>query len=165
MKNTNPFQNAIDQIKDSSKHLNLSDGQVKKLIKLDKFLETEFEVEMDDGSIKTFKGYRSQHNNARGPYKGGIRYSPVVDENEIKALSVWMSLKCAVLDIPFGGAKGGVAVDTKTLSKSELKRLTEAYTREIADVIGPDKDIPAPDMYTTSEIMGWIVDEYSKIVG
>ena len=122
-------------------------------------------VRMDDGKVRTFTGYRSQHSNARGPYKGGIRYHPNVSLDEVIALSMWMSWKCAVVDIPFGGGKGGVICDPKRMSKSELERLTRRYTHAIASVIGPDRDIPAPDVYTNPQVMAWIVDTYSEIHG
>jgi glutamate dehydrogenase/leucine dehydrogenase len=120
---------------------------------------------MDDGSIKVFTGFRSQHSNARGPYKGGIRFSPQVSEEEVKALSIWMTWKCAVVDIPFGGGKGGVIVDTKQLSTKEKERLSRVYIQSLFEMIGPNKDIPAPDMYTGPQEMAWMMDEYSKLVG
>lgn len=122
-------------------------------------------VEMDDGTIKVFEGYRIQHSNIRGPFKGGIRYHQDCSLNEIKALSVWMSLKCAVADIPFGGAKGGIKVDPQTLSQRELCRLTRRYTFAIAPIIGKDIDIPAPDVNTDSQTMAWILDTYSQLAG
>lgn len=128
-------------------------------------VEVSFAVQMDDGTTRVFTGYRVQSNNLRGPYKGGIRYHAQTDVDEVKALAFWMAIKCAVVHVPFGGGKGGVTVDPKTLSAGEKERLTRAFTRAIADVIGPHKDIPAPDVNTTPEIMGWIADEYGKIVG
>jgi glutamate dehydrogenase/leucine dehydrogenase len=128
-------------------------------------IEISFPVRMDDGGLRIFKGYRVQHNNVRGPYKGGLRFSPDINLDEVKALAFWMTIKCAVADIPFGGAKGGVRVDTKKVSNGELERITREYTRHIAEFIGPEKDIPAPDMYTTPQIMAWVMDEYSHIVG
>jgi glutamate dehydrogenase/leucine dehydrogenase len=122
-------------------------------------------VRMDDGRVRTFTGFRSQHSNARGPYKGGIRYHPNVSMDEVVALSMWMSWKCAVVDIPFGGGKGGVICDPKRMSQGELERLTRRYTHAIAGVIGPDRDIPAPDVYTNPQVMAWIVDTYSEIQG
>ena len=122
-------------------------------------------VRMDDGSLRVFEGYRVQYNNARGPYKGGIRYHAQTDMDEVKALAFWMSVKCAVVDIPFGGGKGGISVDPKMLSHGERERLTRGFARAIAEVIGPDTDIPAPDVNTTPEIMDWIADEYAKVVG
>lgn len=128
-------------------------------------LETNITVEKDSGEKKVFKAFRSQHSMLRGPGKGGIRYSKHVNEDEVKALSLWMTLKCAVADIPYGGAKGGVVVDPDELSDGELKRLSEAYINSISEFIGPDKDVPAPDMNTGAREMAWMMDEYSKIQG
>ena len=122
-------------------------------------------VEMDDGSIKVFEGYRVQHSNIRGPFKGGIRYHQDCDLDEVKALAIWMSLKCAIADIPYGGAKGGIKVDPHTLSKGELRRLTRRYTFAIAPIIGADTDIPAPDVNTNAQTMAWILDTYSQLNG
>lgn len=122
-------------------------------------------IEMDDGSIKVFEGYRVQHSNIRGPFKGGIRYHQNCDLNEVKALATWMSLKCAVANIPYGGAKGGIRVNPAELSKKELCRLTRRFTFAIADLIGPDKDIPAPDVNTNSQTMAWILDTYQQLQG
>lgn len=122
-------------------------------------------IKRDDGSISTFIGYRVQHNNARGPYKGGIRYHPSVSLEEVTALAMLMTYKCAAFDLPYGGAKGGVACDVKKLSKAEIERITRRYTYMIYDVIGPYVDIPAPDMYTDAQIMAWIMDTYSQIRG
>jgi glutamate dehydrogenase (NAD(P)+) len=128
-------------------------------------LTVHFPVKMDDGSIRVFDGYRVQHNIARGPAKGGIRYHPDVTLDEVKALAMWMTWKCAVVGIPFGGAKGGVVCDPKSLSPSELENLTRRYTTEISLIIGPDRDIPAPDVNTSPRIMSWIMDTYSMGVG
>lgn len=119
-------------------------------------------IVMDDGSIRHFEGYRVQHNLSRGPGKGGIRYHPDVDLNEVMGLSAWMTIKTAVMNLPFGGAKGGVRVDPRTLSARELERLTRRYTSEISHIIGPQKDIPAPDVGTNPRVMGWIMDTYSS---
>lgn len=164
MKN-NPFANAQTQIKTLAKLVSLDDEIVAQLIEPDRVLEVNFPVKMDDGSVKMFKGFRSQHSNALGPYKGGIRFSMDVTEEEVKALSTWMSWKCAVADLPLGGGKGGVIVDTKQLSEDELERLSRAYMANIYKIVGPDEDIPAPDMYTTPQIMAWMADEYSKRIG
>jgi glutamate dehydrogenase (NADP+) len=120
-------------------------------------------VRMDDGSTHFFVGYRCRYNDARGPTKGGIRYHPDVSLEEVQALALWMTVKCAVVGIPYGGAKGGVAVDPKALSRLELERLSRAYMRAMADFVGPDRDIPAPDVYTNARIMGWMADEYETI--
>lgn len=122
-------------------------------------------VEMDDGSIRIFEGYRVQHSNIRGPFKGGIRYHQDCNLSEVKALATWMSLKCAVANIPYGGAKGGIKVDPKTLSKRELRNLTRRYTFAIAPIIGADCDIPAPDVNTNSQTMAWVLDTYSQLKG
>ncbi len=160
-----PFENSIIQIKKAGGILGLNENELNRILEPQRVVRVNFSVKMDNGDIKTFVGFRSQHNNARGPYKGGLRFSPEVTESEVKALSSWMTWKCAVADIPFGGGKGGVIVDTKTLSKTELENLSRSFVRAISDVIGPNKDVPAPDMYTTGEIMNWMTDEYSKIVG
>lgn len=127
--------------------------------------EVSIPIKMDNGGLKIFTGYRVQHSNARGPYKGGIRFHPQVDLNEVKSLAFWMTIKCATIDIPFGGAKGGVTVNPKELSQGELERLTRGYVRAIANIVGPDIDIPAPDVYTNPQIMAWFMDEYSQIQG
>src|SRR2546430_2995820 len=124
-----------------------------------------FPVRMDNEHIRMFTGYRVQHNINRGPAKGGIRYHPDVSLNEVKALAMWMTWKCATVNIPFGGAKGGVIVDPKKLSLSELERLTRRYTSEISLLIGPGKDVPAPDVGTTPQVMAWIMDTYSMHSG
>src|SRR5438874_2406810 len=122
-------------------------------------------VKMDDGTIHVFDGFRVQHNSARGPCKGGIRYHPEVTFDEVKALASWMTWKCAIVNIPFGGAKGGIVCDSHRLSRGELERLTRRYAYEIMPIIGPDKDIPAPDVYTDSQTMAWIMDTYSMAHG
>ena len=122
-------------------------------------------VRMDDGSIENFEGFRVQHSTARGPAKGGIRFHPNVTLDEVKALSMWMTWKCAVVDIPFGGGKGGVTCNPKQMTLREIERLTRRYTAAIAPLIGPDKDIPAPDVYTNAQIMAWIMDTYSMTRG
>lgn len=130
-----------------------------------RILEFSIPVKMDDGTLKVFEGYRAQYNDARGPFKGGIRFHPETDLSEVKALAFWMTIKCATVGIPMGGAKGGVTVDPKKLSLAELERLSRGYTRAVADFIGPEKDVPAPDVNTTPQIMAWIMDEFSKIKG
>jgi glutamate dehydrogenase (NAD(P)+) len=128
-------------------------------------LEVAFPVKMDDGSVKVFKGYRVVHNTARGPGKGGIRYHPDVTFEEVKALSMWMTWKCAVVGIPYGGAKGGVTCNPLEMSKGEKERLTRRFTVEISNVIGPYTDIPGPDMFTDAQVMAWIMDTYSTQKG
>lgn len=122
-------------------------------------------VAMDSGEIKVYEGYRVQYNDARGPFKGGLRYHPEVDEDEVTSLAFWMAIKCAVADIPMGGGKGGIIVNPKELSIGELERLTRALARALAPVVGPEVDVPAPDVYTTPQMMSWFKDEYSRIVG
>jgi glutamate dehydrogenase len=118
---------------------------------------------MDDGSIKIFTGYRSQHNDAVGPTKGGVRFHPEVNEAEVKALSIWMSLKCGIANLPYGGGKGGIICDPRNMSFRELEKLSRGYVRAISQIVGPTKDIPAPDVYTNSQIMAWMMDEYSRL--
>ncbi len=130
-----------------------------------RIIEVNIPVKMDNGNIRMFTGFRSQHNDARGPFKGGIRFHQDVNRNEVKALSMWMSFKCAVIDIPLGGGKGGVIVNPKELSLWELERLSRGYVRELYKYIGPETDVPAPDVNTTPQIMAWMMDEYSKLVG
>ncbi len=120
-------------------------------------------VRMDDGTTKVFTGYRAQHNDAAGPTKGGIRFHPNVTEREVKALSIWMSLKCGIVDLPYGGGKGGIVCDPRTMSFRELEALSRGYVRAISQLVGPTKDIPAPDVFTNSQIMAWMMDEYSRI--
>ncbi|GGI17497.1 Glu/Leu/Phe/Val family dehydrogenase [Gottfriedia solisilvae] len=128
-----------------------------------RFLTVQIPVRMDDGSVKIFTGYRSQHNDAVGPTKGGIRFHPEVNEDEVKALSMWMSLKCGIVDLPYGGGKGGIICDPRKMSLYELERLSRGYVRAVSQIVGPTKDIPAPDVYTNPQIMAWMMDEYSRI--
>ena len=161
----NPFEIAQRQIEAAAKILGL-DPSITAIIKEpQRVLEVSIPVKMDDGTIKVFKGFRSQHNNARGPYKGGIRYHPNVSRDEVKALSTWMSLKTACVDIPYGGAKGGIICNPKAMSDGEIERLTRRYAYMISPIIGPQVDIPAPDVYTGPREMSWIADTYSMIVG
>lgn len=161
----NVFQNALSQLESAASVLKLEPAVLEVLRHPKRILEVSFPVVMDDGATRVFTGYRVQYNDARGPFKGGIRFHQDTDLDEVKALSFWMAIKCAVVGVPYGGGKGGVTVDPKKLSKTELERLTRSYVRAIAPVIGPWVDVPAPDVNTTPEIMGWIVDEYSKLVG
>jgi len=155
----------LEQLREAAKIAKISPNVMAQLFLPQRVVEVNFPVKMDSGKIEFFHGYRVQHNNWRGPYKGGIRFHPEVDMEEVKTLAFLMTLKCAVVSIPFGGGKGGVTVNPKELSSKELERLTRGYTRAIADVIGPKKDVPAPDVYTDARIMAWIFDEYSKVVG
>jgi glutamate dehydrogenase (NADP+) len=159
----NIYQDALYKLKEAGKLAGISPVVLELLEKPNKEINVFFPVKLDDGKTLIFKGYRVQHNNWRGPYKGGIRYHPMVDLDETCALALWMTIKCAVVDIPFGGAKGGVEVDPKKLSKSELESLTRAYMRAIAWDIGPTVDIPAPDVNTNAQIMGWMKSEYQKV--
>ncbi|QCJ41088.1 Glu/Leu/Phe/Val dehydrogenase [Bacillus sp. S3] len=128
-----------------------------------RMLTVRIPVRMDDGSVEIFTGYRSQHNDAVGPTKGGVRFHPEVDEEEVKALSIWMSLKCGITNLPYGGGKGGIICDPRQMSFRELERLSRGYVRAISQIVGPSKDIPAPDVYTNSQIMAWMMDEYSRL--
>ncbi|GGK19494.1 glutamate dehydrogenase [Caldalkalibacillus thermarum] len=128
-----------------------------------RMLTVRIPVRMDDGSVKVFTGYRAQHNDAVGPTKGGIRFHPDVTEDEVKALSIWMSLKAGIVDLPYGGGKGGIVCDPRKMSFRELERLSRGYVRAISQIVGPTKDIPAPDVFTNSQIMAWMMDEYSRI--
>ncbi len=128
-----------------------------------RMLTVRIPVKMDDGSVKVFTGFRSQHNDAVGPTKGGVRFHPEVNEEEVKALSIWMSLKCGIADLPYGGGKGGIICDPRNMSFGELERLSRGYVRAISQIVGPTKDIPAPDVYTNSQIMAWMMDEYSRL--
>lgn len=163
MNTQNPFENALRQLNKAIKYLKLTKLQVARLSNPEKVITVNFPVKMDSDDEKLFHGFRVQFNSARGPYKGGIRYHPQVDMNEVKALAFWMAIKCAVCDIPMGGGKGGIEVDPKTLSEKELERLSRAYVRAIGSDIGPYIDVPAPDVNTTPQIMKWMVDEYIKI--
>ena len=145
--------------------MNLAPNIAEVLKHPERVIEVSIPVKMDNGELKVFRGFRVQHNSIRGPYKGGIRFHPEVDMDEVKALATWMTIKCAVVGIPLGGGKGGVIVDPKELSPRELEELTRQYTIALADFIGPEIDVPAPDVYTNPQIMAWITDEYSKIKG
>ena len=161
----NPFQNALQQLERANKIKQFSPEFLSRLRNPDREIHIFIPVTMDDGTLKIFEGYRVQYNNARGPYKGGIRFHQDTDINEIKALAFWMTLKCAVANISMGGGKGGITVDPKKLSKTELEKLSRGWVKLMAPVIGPRVDVPAPDVNTTPEIMGWMVDEYAKISG
>jgi glutamate dehydrogenase (NAD(P)+) len=160
-----PWLNAQRQFDAAAEVLNLDQGVRAILREPQRQLTVDFPVKMDDGSIRVFEGYRVQHNLNRGPAKGGIRYHAEVTLSEVKALAMWMTWKCAVAGIPFGGAKGGVIVDPKRLSRNELERLTRRYASEISVLIGPERDIPAPDVNTTPQVMAWIMDTVSMAAG
>jgi glutamate dehydrogenase (NAD(P)+) len=161
----NPFEVAVSQIKAACDRLNIDDACRLRLEKCERELTVNFPVRMDDGTVKVFTGFRVQHNDARGPAKGGIRYHPDVTLDETRALAIWMTLKTAVVNIPYGGAKGAVICDPKLMSQRELERLTRRYASEISILIGPEKDIPAPDVGTNPQIMAWIMDTYSMNKG
>jgi glutamate dehydrogenase (NAD(P)+) len=161
----NPFRIAQEQFAAAAKKLKLAQGMREVLSAPRRALCLSLPIKMDDGTIKVFQGFRVQHNNARGPCKGGIRYHPNVSLDEVRALASWMTWKCATVNIPFGGAKGGIICDPRKLSKNELERLTRRYAYEISDFIGPDRDIPAPDVYTDAQVMAWIMDTYSMTLG
>ncbi len=164
-KKINSLRVAEKQVDRAAARLHLDPGVAEKIKQTRRELTVHLPVKMDDGSIKMFTGYRIQHNTTRGPAKGGIRYHPDVDLDEVKALAMWMTWKCAVVNIPFGGAKGGVQCDPKTMSPHELENMTRRYIWEIAFMIGPDQDIPAPDVHTNPQVMAWIMDTYSTIKG
>lgn len=171
MERTNPYESVRRNIKSAARKIELDKWKKKVLLEPQREISVRFPVEMDDGYIRIFQGYRIQHNNALGPFKGGIRYHWDVDLDEIRALATEMSIKCAVANLPLGGGKGGVICDPRehdgisAMSEGELERMTRAFIREIAWDIGPKRDIPAPDVYTNPNVMGWIVDEYAKCMG
>ncbi len=161
--NTSVFSDAIKRLDRAFQYASIDEEALEKLKHPKAMLQVSVPVRMDDGSQKIFQGIRVRHNDTRGPAKGGIRYHPDVSLDEVKALAFWMTFKCAVVGIPYGGAKGAIIVNPKELSRLELERLSRSFIRQIADFIGPDTDIPAPDVYTNSMVMGWMMDEYSKI--
>ncbi len=159
------FTKARKRLKEAAKHLEVDREVLEKLRYPKETLAATLAVRMDDGARRVFKAWRCRHDDTRGPTKGGIRYHPDVNMDEVMTLAFWMTFKCAVANLPYGGAKGGVAVDTKSLSHAEIERLSRAYVQAFSHFIGPDRDIPAPDMYTNAMVMGWMTDEYSSIVG
>lgn len=160
-----PYTNVIDTMTKAMEIGHIDQSMFEILKNPQRETKVYLPVEMDDGSVKVFEGYRVQHSNIRGPFKGGIRYHQDCNLNEVKALATWMTLKCAVADIPYGGAKGGIKVDPHTLSKRELRSLTRRYTFAIAPIIGSDTDIPAPDVNTNPQTMAWVLDTYSQLKG
>ncbi len=166
MSTNNPFLSAQTQMRAAYQFLEWRyDDQFAKVLTPERVIEVNIPVKMDNGEIRTFVGYRSQHNAARGPYKGGIRYHEGVNKDEVMALSAWMSIKTATLDLPLGGGKGGIIVNPKELSEGELERLSRGWVKGLYKYIGPLDDVPAPDVNTNGKIMAWMVDEYSKLVG
>ena len=160
----NPFEIARKQVKTACDRLNADPAVYEILKNPQRALEVSFPVKLDNGTVKTFTGYRSQHNNAVGPYKGGVRFHPNVNLDEVKALSIWMTIKCCVAGIPYGGGKGGVTLDPRDYSEAELERISRAYSEAISPLIGEKIDIPAPDVNTNGKIMSWMVDAYENVV-
>lgn len=158
----NPWKRAQEKLQSVASRIGLDPLLLATLLEPERIVTVSLPIRRDDGSITTFPAYRVQHNNALGPYKGGIRYHPHVSMDEVKALAFWMTVKCAVINIPFGGGKGGITVDPKTLSEKELETLTRLFTQKLFYVIGPTIDVPAPDVNTNAKIMGWLVSEYEK---
>jgi len=162
---TSMFAKARKRLRRAAKHLEIDPDVLEKLKYPQETLAASLMVRMDDGSRRSFKAWRCRYDDTRGPTKGGIRYHPKVNIDEVMTLAFWMTFKCAVVNLPYGGAKGGINVDSKKLSRAELERLSRAYVKAFARFIGPDRDIPAPDLYTNAMVMGWMADEYSSIVG
>ncbi|PWA10041.1 glutamate dehydrogenase [Pueribacillus theae] len=161
----NPYEIVQKQIETAASILKLPENITEILKRPKRVLTVNYAVKMDDGSIEVFEGYRSQHNDALGPTKGGIRFHPDVTLDEVKALSMWMTFKCGVVGLPYGGGKGGVIADPRHYSLAEKERMSRGFMEAIADFVGPDKDIPAPDVYTNAQVMGWMMDTYSKMKG
>ncbi|MGI8759225.1 MAG: Glu/Leu/Phe/Val family dehydrogenase [Acidimicrobiales bacterium] len=159
------FADAITKLQRAATHLRVDPETLQRLQHPKATMVVSIPVRMDDGSLEIFEGYRVRHDDTRGPAKGGMRYHPAVSLSEVKALALWMTLKCAVVGIPFGGAKGGVAVNPKLLSTLELERLSRGFIAQLGDFIGPETDVPAPDVYTNAMVMGWMMDEYSRLRG
>ena len=165
MSSYNPYDNVVSTVKTAAEILGYEEKDYINCLYPERELKVSIPVKMDDGSVKVFEGFRVQHSSVRGPCKGGIRFHQDVNIDEVKALAAWMTFKCAVVGLPYGGAKGGVKVDPSTLSIGEIERLTRRYTAMILPIIGPEKDIPAPDVNTNGQVMGWIMDTYSMLQG
>ncbi|KKQ89316.1 MAG: Glutamate dehydrogenase [Berkelbacteria bacterium GW2011_GWA2_38_9] len=161
----NALENALEQLQSSAQIANIKPEIINMLQKPEREITVNLPIQMDDGQVKIFTGFRIQHNSALGPYKGGLRFHPQVDIDEVRALALWMAIKCAVAGIPYGGGKGGITIDPKTLSESELEKLSRTFVDKIYKYIGPHVDVPAPDVNTNPTIMAWMVDEYSKLAG
>ncbi|GIN19866.1 MAG TPA: Glu/Leu/Phe/Val dehydrogenase [Bacillus bacterium] len=161
--NLNLFTSTQEVIKESLNKLGFGEEMYELLKEPIRMLTVRIPVKMDDGSVKVFTGFRAQHNDSVGPTKGGVRYHPEVTEEEVKAMSLWMTIKCGIVNLPYGGGKGGIICDPRTMSMGEIERLSREYVRAISQVVGPTKDIPAPDVYTNSQIMAWMMDEYSRL--
>jgi glutamate dehydrogenase (NAD(P)+) len=160
---TNPFENLQEQIEDAAGYLDAGEDVLRRLKRPERVLEANLAVEMDDGEVEVFRAFRSQFNGDRGPYKGGIRYHPGVTRDEVKALSGWMVYKCATVNIPYGGGKGGIVIDPDEYSESELERITRSFAEELRPIVGEDRDIPAPDVNTGQREMNWIKDTYETL--
>ncbi len=165
MESMNPWEAALQYLDEAAELMHLDEGTYAILREPKRSLLVSVPVRMDDEHIQVFQGFRVQHDVTRGPAKGGIRYHPDVTLDEVKALAMWMTWKCAVVNIPYGGAKGGIVVDPRQLSLGELERMTRRYASELLPLIGPDRDIPAPDVNTDEQIMAWMMDTYSMNVG
>lgn len=161
----NPYDNVLKVVKEAADILGYSDSDIEAIKYPERELKVAIPVEMDDGTTKVFEGYRIQHSTSRGPAKGGVRFHPAVNLDEVKALAAWMTFKCAVVNIPYGGGKGGVVCDPSKLSEKETRAITRRFTAAIAPLIGPDQDIPAPDVGTNAAVMGWMMDTYSMLKG
>ena len=161
----NPYENVLKVMDEAAQILGYSESDIEPLKYPERELKVSVPVEMDDGSIRVFEGYRVQHSTSRGPAKGGIRFHPAVNNDEVKALAAWMTFKCAVVNIPYGGGKGGVICDPHELSERELRAITRRFTAAIMPLIGPEQDIPAPDVGTNAAVMGWMMDTYSMLKG
>lgn len=161
----NPFENVLNQLRRAVAVKEFPEAFLRIISRPDREIRIAIPVVMDSGELRIFEGYRVEHNNALGPYKGGIRYHQDTDINEVRALAFWMALKCAVANIPMGGGKGGITVNPKELSRGELERLSRGWVRGMLPILGPEKDVPAPDVNTTPEIMQWMTDEYEKLSG
>ncbi len=165
MSEDNAFENAKKQLENAAEFIDIEEDELEVLKRPKRVLEVNIPVKMDDGSIENFSGYRVLYNDSRGPGKGGIRFHPEESLDDVKALSAWMTWKCAVADLPYGGSKGGIVCDSREMSDRELEKLSREYIRRIYKYIGPEQDIPAPDVGTNQQIMGWMMDEYEKLIG
>lgn len=164
-KQYNPYDNVLKVVKNAADILGFSDSDIEAIKYPERELQVSIPVRMDDGSTHVFQGYRIQHSTSRGPAKGGIRFHPAVNADEVRALAAWMTFKCAVVNIPYGGGKGGVVCDPTKLSENEIRAITRRFTAAIAPLIGPEQDIPAPDVGTNAKVMGWMMDTYSMLKG
>lgn len=160
---TNILTTTRNLIKECVRRMELPSAVYEYLKDSNRFIEVTIPIRSDEGNVKVLRGYRSQHNNVLGPYKGGIRFHPEAETDEVKALSIWMTLKCALVGVPFGGGKGGVVCDPRDMSRQELEEVSRGYIRAMGNFLGPEIDIPAPDVYTNAQVMGWMADEYSKM--